>query len=168
MAGLAVSADIAGVTLAGGLRKFGTEPDIEYVGMLMARVATYGLSIYGGYGTGVTDGVRFSAFFAFGAITGPIGGPPAFFLTGIGGGFGINRDLIFPASLSTFADFVMIKALDPSAAASSDPMQELLTVRNTFPMRRDRFWFAAGLSFTSFAWWTASRLSRFPLAAVSN
>jgi hypothetical protein len=151
LAGLAVSADIAGVTLAGGLRKFGTEPDIEYVGMLMARVATYGLSIYGGYGTGVTDGVRFTAFFAFGAVTGPIGGPPAFFLTGIGGGFGINRDLIFPQDLSTFADFVMIKALDPSAAASSDPMQELLAVRNTFPMRRDRFWFAAGVSFTSFA-----------------
>ena len=151
LAGLAVSADIAGVTLAGGLRKFGTEPDIEYVGMLMARVATYGLSIYGGYGTGVSDGVRFTAFFAFGAVTGPIGGPPAFFLTGIGGGFGINRDLIFPQDLSNFADFVMIKALDPSASASSDPMQELLTVRNTFPMRRDRFWFAAGLSFTSFA-----------------
>ena len=40
---------------------------------------------------------RFTAFFAFGAVNGPIGGPPAFFLTGIGGGFGINRDLDLPA-----------------------------------------------------------------------
>ena len=151
LAGLAVSADLAGVTLSGGLRKFGTEPNVEYVGMLMARVATYGLSIYGGYGTGVSDGVRFTAFFAFGAVTGPFGGPPAFFLTGIGGGFGINRDLVFPPSLQTFADFVMIKALDPSASPSSDPMAELARVRDTFPMRRDRFWFAAGISFTSFA-----------------
>jgi hypothetical protein len=151
LAGLAVSADLGGVTLAGGLRKFGTEPNIEYVGMLMARVATYGLSIYGGYGTGVTDGTRFTAFFAFGAVTGPIGGPPAFFVTGIGGGFGINRDLIFPSSLSTFGDFVMISALDASASAPSDPMQALVAVRDTFPMRRDRFWFAAGLGFTSFA-----------------
>ena len=151
LAGLAVSADISGVTLAGGLRKFGTEPDIEYVGMLMARVATYGLSIYGGYGTGVSDGVRFTAFFAFGAVTGPFGGPPAFFLTGVGGGFGINRDLIFPESLSTFGEFVMIKALDTAASASADPMDELLMVRDAFPMRRDRFWFAAGISFTSFA-----------------
>ena len=31
------------------------------------------------------------SFFAIGAVIGPIGGPPAFFLTGIGGGFGINR-----------------------------------------------------------------------------
>jgi hypothetical protein len=151
LAGLAVSADLAGVTLAGGLRKFGTEPNIEYVGMLMARVATYGLSIYGGYGTGVSDGTRFTAFFAFGAVTGPIGGPPAFFVTGIGGGFGINRDLVFPSSLSTFGDFVMIEALDASASAPSDPMQALVAVRDTFPMRRDRFWFAAGLGFTSFA-----------------
>ncbi len=151
LAGLAVSADLAGVTLAGGLRKFGTEPNIEYVGMLMARVATYGLSIYGGYGTGITDGTQFTAFFAFGAVTGPIGGPPAFFVTGIGGGFGINRDLVFPSSLSTFGDFVMIEALDASASAPSDPMQALVAVRDTFPMRRDRFWFAAGLGFTSFA-----------------
>ncbi len=151
LAGLAVSADISGVTLAGGLRKFGAEPNIEYVGMLMARVATYGISIYGGYGSGVTDGQRFTAFFAFGAVTGPIGGPPAFFVTGIGGGFGINRDLVFPASLSTFADFVMIKALDPAATANPNPMQELVSVRNTFPMRRGRFWFAAGISFTCFA-----------------
>ena len=99
LAGLAVSADLAGVTLSGGLRKFGTEPNVEYVGMLMARVATYGISIYGGYGTGVSDGVKFTAFFAFGAVNGPFGGPPAFFLTGIGGGFGINRDLVFPQTL---------------------------------------------------------------------
>ena len=38
LAGLAVSADIGGITLAGGLRKF-AEPagGIEYLGMLMAR-----------------------------------------------------------------------------------------------------------------------------------
>jgi large repetitive protein len=154
LGGLAVNADISGVTLAGGLRKFGGDadhPDVEYIGMLMARVATYGLSIYGGYGTGVSDGVRFTAFFAFGAVTGPFGGPPAFFLTGVGGGFGINRDLVFPSSLADFANFVMIQALDPSASPSSDPMEALQQIRDTFPMRRDRFWFAAGVSFTCFA-----------------
>lgn len=151
LAGLAVSADISGLVLSGGLRKFGTEPNIEYIGMLNARIAIYGLSIYGGYGTGQDDRGRFAAFFAFGAVTGPIGGPPAFFVTGIGGGLGINRDLIFPQNLQTFGDFVMIKALDPAAGASPDPMAELGQVRANFPMRRDRFWFAAGLSFTSFA-----------------
>jgi hypothetical protein len=151
LAGLAINADMAGILLAGGLRKFGDGDSVEYVGMLMARFAVYGLSVYGGYGSAVVDGERFAAFFAFGAINGPIGGPPAFFLTGIGGGLGINRGLNFPDDLSRFDQFPMIKALDPGARPSDDPMAELALLREYFPMKRGEFWFAAGISFTSFA-----------------
>jgi hypothetical protein len=151
LAGLAVEADMGGVVLAGGLRKFGSGENVEYIGMLLARFAVYGLSIYGGYGTKVENGQQFSAFFAFGAINGPLGGPPAFFLTGIGGGIGINRDLIFPTELNRFGEFVFIKALDPGAQPSGDPMAELIALRDTFPMKRGDFWFAAGISFNSFA-----------------
>jgi large repetitive protein len=151
LAGLAVEADLGGVMLAGGLRKFGTGDNAEYVGMLLARLAVYGLSIYGGYGSKEENGERFTSFFAFGAINGPIGGPPAFFLTGIGGGIGINRDLIFPTDLSRFNEFPFIKALDPAAAPSDDPMAELVALRDIFPMKRGELWFAAGISFTSFA-----------------
>ena len=152
LAGLAVSADLSGVTLAGGLRKFGENPDVEYVGMLIARFATYGLSIFGGYAS-IQSGPQgaFTAFFAFGAVTGPIGGPPAFFLTGIGGGFGINRDVVPPTDMSQFDDFVMIAALDPSFNPPGDLMAYMEEVRNTFPALKDRFWFAAGISFNSFA-----------------
>jgi hypothetical protein len=151
LAGLAINADMAGIVLSGGMRKFGDGDNVEYVGMLLARFAVYGLSVYGGYGSAVVNGQRFSAFFAFGAINGPIGGPPAFFLTGIGGGLGINRDLIFPSDLSRFGDFPFLKALDPSAQPASDPMAELASLRQDFPMRLGEFWFAAGISFTSFA-----------------
>jgi large repetitive protein len=151
LGGLAITADMAGVVLAGGLRKFGEGENVEYVGMLLARFATYGISVYGGYGTGEVDGERYAAFFAFGAINGPIGGPPAFFLTGIGGGLGINRGLIFPQDMSRFGDFVFLKALDPAATPSSNPMEEMALIRSQFPMRRGEFWFAAGISFTSFA-----------------
>ncbi|HJR23144.1 MAG TPA: DUF6603 domain-containing protein, partial [Dongiaceae bacterium] len=151
LAGLAVEADMGGVVLAGGLRKFGSGDNVEYIGMLLARFAVYGLSVYGGYGTKVENGQRFSAFFAFGAINGPIGGPPAFFLTGIGGGLGINRDLIFPTELDRFGEFPFIKALDPAAQPSGDPMAELVALRDIFPMKQGDFWFAAGISFNSFA-----------------
>ncbi|HET6159916.1 MAG TPA: DUF6603 domain-containing protein [Dongiaceae bacterium] len=151
LAGLAVEADMGGVYLAGGLRKFGSGENVEYIGMLLARFAVYGLSIYGGYGTKVEGTERFTAFFAFGAINGPIGGPPAFFLTGIGGGLGINRDLIFPSELDRFGEFIFIRALDPSAKPSGDPMAELVALRDTFPTKRGDFWFAAGISFNSFA-----------------
>ncbi len=151
LGGLAINADIAGVSLSGGLRKFGDGDNVEYVGMLLGRFAVYGLSVYGGYGSGVVNGQRFASFFAFGAVNGPIGGPPAFFITGIGGGLGINRDLIFPTDLSRFGEFPFIKALDPGAQPSSDPMAEITRLRDFFPIKRGEFWFAAGISFNSFA-----------------
>ncbi len=150
LGGLAVDANLAGVTIAGGLLKSGTEPNIEYLGMLLGRFAVYGITIFGGYGQGEDNGQRFVAFFAVGAVVGPIGGPPAFFLTGIGGGFGINRALVVPTDLSTFGQYPLIQALDV-AAQPGNPMDELRALGQYFPMRRGTFWFAAGISFNSFA-----------------
>ncbi len=150
LAGLAVSADISGVSLAGGLRKFEEDNVLEYIGMLTARFATYGLSIFGGYAS-VEQNERYSAFFAFGAVLGPFGGPPAFFLTGVGGGFGINRDVVPPTDMAEFDDFVMIAALDPSFSPPGGLMEYMSEVRDSFPPVKGRFWFAAGISFTSFA-----------------
>ncbi|MGE0100786.1 MAG: DUF6603 domain-containing protein [Blastocatellales bacterium] len=150
LAGLAVSADMAGVTIAGGLLKQQTDVGIEYLGMLLGRFAVYGITIFGGFGEGQQDGQKFVAFFAVGAVNGPIGGPPAFFLTGIGGGFGINRRLVVPTDLSRFGDYPLIQALD-IAAQPQDPMTQLRSLGQYFPMERGVFWFAAGLSFNSFA-----------------
>ncbi|UNK57357.1 hypothetical protein MNQ95_14675 [Pseudoxanthomonas daejeonensis] len=150
LAGLAVSADMAGVSLAGGLLKQTTPKGTEYLGMLLGRFAVYGLTVYGGYGEGEQDGQKFTAFFAIGAVNGPIGGPPAFFLTGIGGGFGINRQLRLPSDLAQFGDYPLIQALD-IAASPSDPMTQLRELGSYFPMQRGTFWFAAGMSFNSFA-----------------
>ncbi len=97
--------------------------------MLLGRFAVYGITIYGGYGEGVEDGEKFIAFFAVGAVNGPIGGPPAFFLTGIGGGFGINRELVVPTDLSRFGEYPLIQALDV-AAKPADPMDELREPRH--------------------------------------
>ncbi len=151
LAGLAVTADVGGIALAGGLRKFpAAGGGTEYLGLLMARMAVYGISVYGGYGLVGPEGDQYASLFLFGAVNGPIGGPPAFFITGIGGGFGINRALTYPSDLSQFGTYPFIKALDP-AARPGDPMAELEQVRTFFPAERGTFWFAAGLSFTSFA-----------------
>ena len=150
LAGLAVSANMSGVSLAGGLRKFEEGSVTEYIGMLTARFATFGLSIFGGYAS-IEGEDPYTAFFAFGAVLGPFGGPPAFFLTGIGGGFGINRDIVPPTDMSEFDNFVMIAALDPSFDPPGGLMEYMGEVRATFPAAKGRFWFAAGISFTSFA-----------------
>ncbi len=150
LAGLAVAADMAGVSIAGGLLKQDTGAGIEYLGMLLGRFGVYGITIFGGYGEGVQNNQKFTAFFAVGAVNGPLGGPPAFFLTGIGGGFGINRKLVVPTDLSRFGDYPLIQALD-IAAQPQDPMAQLRALGQFFPMEKGTFWFAAGLSFTSFA-----------------
>ena len=151
LAGLAVTADLSGLSLAGGLRKFPvSEGGVQYLGMLLAKLAVYGISVYGGYGLVGPPGDQYASLFLFGAVNGPIGGPPAFFVTGIGGGFGINRDLVYPSDLTQFPTYPFIKALDP-AARPGDPMTELDQVRGFFPPDRGSFWFAAGVSFTSFA-----------------
>ena len=141
--GLAISADLSGVTLAGGLLK---DSSGGYLGMLLGRFGTYGLTVYGGYAK--IDGDP--SFFIFGAINGPIGGPPAFFITGIGAGLGINRQLRVPDDLSHFGDYPFIKALD-LAASVGDPMVELRKLNDYFKPQKDQFWVAAGLSFTCFA-----------------
>ena len=151
LAGFAVTSDVAGITLAGGLRRFPVDlGGVEYLGLLLARFGVYGITVYGGYGLVGPADDQFDALFLFGAVNGPIGGPPAFFVTGIGGGFGINRALTYPDDLSDFGTYPFIKALDP-AARPGDPMAELESVRDFFPAERGTFWFAAGLSFTSFA-----------------
>ena len=147
LGGLAIGAEIGPLSISGGLLKSGSGDNVEYLGMLLGRFGVYGLTIYGGYGK--TNGVV--SFFAVGAVVGPIGGVPAFFVTGIGGGFGINRALIVPTDLSQFADYPLIKALDVAATSSPDPMQELRQLGQFFPPQPGHFWFAAGLSFTSFA-----------------
>ena len=146
--GLAVSADMAGVSLAGGLLKSVDEHGVvSYVGMLVGRFATYGLSVFGGY---ASDPAGHASFFVFGAVVGPIGGPPAFFVTGLGGGLGINRGLIIPTDLSKFGEYPFIQALDP-AASVPEPMAELKKLNTYFPHAPGNFWFAAGISFNSFA-----------------
>jgi large repetitive protein len=147
VAGFAISADLSGIALAGGLLKTDYDGEAAYVGMLLGRFGIYGLSVFGGYTTTAGD----PSFFVFGAVTAPIGGPPAFFLTGLGGGLGINRALKVPADLSTFGDYPFIQALDPAASPPTDPMAELKSLSTYFPPQSGTFWFAAGISFTSFA-----------------
>lgn len=145
--GLGVSGDFSGLSISGGLLKTNMDGNIGYVGMLMGRFGVYGLSLFGGY----NDDNGLPSFFVFGAIQGPIGGPPAFFLTGIGGGLGIKRGLRVPDDLSKFGEYPFIKALDPSAPVSSNPLDELRKLAEYFPPEPGNFWFAAGISFTSFS-----------------
>jgi large repetitive protein len=151
MAGLGVGYTGAGASLAGGLRKrSGTPPD--YAGLILARFGEYGLTAIGGYAEYPTgEGDTYTSLFLFAALTAPLGGPPPFFVTGIGAGAGLNRKLILPPAVEDVATFPLVAAMDPQSVFATQPMLALDTLGSTFPPERGALWFAAGVRFTSFA-----------------
>ncbi len=148
LAGLSVGADMGGVKIAGGLRRGSGAPD--YLGMLTVRWAVYGITAFGGYAVKTDEQGEYTSFFLFGAVNAPIGGVPAFFVTGIGAGIGINRLLVLPDDFSMFTSYPFIAALDPNSPIASNPDEAMNQLQIAFPSGRGRFWLAAGVSFTSF------------------
>ncbi|MDH4280948.1 MAG: hypothetical protein OEW83_23015, partial [Acidimicrobiia bacterium] len=145
--GFAITADLSGVYISGGLLKTELNGQPGYLGMLMGRFGVYGMSLFGGY-TQVGDT---ASFFIFGAVNGPIGGPPAFFVTGLGGGLGINRGLRVPDDIARMGDYPFIRALDTGATTDTPPLDQIRELDEYFPVELGNIWFAAGLSFTSFS-----------------
>jgi hypothetical protein len=147
LAGLSVGVDTGGVKIAGGLRRgAGT----DYLGMLTVRWAIYGITAFGGYAVKQDEQGEYTSFFLFGAVNAPIGGVPAFFVTGIGAGIGINRLLVLPDDFSHFTLYPLVAALDPNSPIASNVDAAMDEMERAFPSGRGRFWLAAGISFTSF------------------
>ena len=158
LAGLALGLDAAGLKIAGGMRERrpptppGSQPlPPDYVGMIRVEFAQFGITAIGGYGE-FPDGAggTYTSFFLFGALSAPLGGPPAFFVTGIGAGAGINRRLIVPGDMAELPQFPLVAAMDPGSDLATDPMGALERLGEAFPAERGTFWFAAGVRFTSF------------------
>ncbi len=155
LAGLAVGYQGSGVTIAGALTKTagtgGAPP--SYLGMLTVSAAGFGINAFGGFGVYPVPGSSqtYVSMFVVAALHAPLGGPPAFFLTGVGGGFGVNRALVLPTDVAALPRFPLIQALDPGSTIASDPMGALTAMGQAFPPRQGAVWFAAGVSFTSFS-----------------
>jgi hypothetical protein len=150
--GFAIAASFGPLTLAGGLVKFPLDAPlsgVEYLGMLQIGYATYRVDLFGGYAHPTAPGgEEFASFFAFGVLHAPIGGPPAFFVTGIAVGFGINRALHTP-TIDEVGSHPFMQALRAFGPAP-EPMRQLQDMRAIVPASRGEYWVAAGLSFTSF------------------
>ena len=117
--------------------------------MLKIGFSTYGIDLFGGYAHPTApSGAQFASFFAFGVLHAPLGGVPAFFVTGIGIGFGINRELHTPTidEIDSNPFMLALRALGP--AAGPDAAAEGL--RAAIKPAQGEYWVAAGISFTSF------------------
>lgn len=100
------------------------------------------------------------SLFVFVEIGIPLGGPPAFFVTGLMGGFGFNAQLVIPGQdeVAAFPLLAMVSTPPPSGPLT--PAQVLQVLEGRAPLegvtkvwvspRAGSYWLAAGLQFTTY------------------
>ncbi|KVZ49470.1 DUF6603 domain-containing protein [Burkholderia ubonensis] len=152
--GLAASYVEGPVSIMGGL--IGTLEPVNFTGALSVRVPEFALAALAGYDQ-LTDGQP--SFFLYGVLDAPLGGLPAFFVTGIAAGVGFNRSLVVP-DVSGVAAFPLVQWAQGSGAPPMDPtkpigdqvmaaLTQLTQAGVVAPVVGD-YWLAAGVQFTSF------------------
>jgi len=166
--GLAVSYAAGPVTIAGGM--IGTlQPEVDFAGALIIQAEAFNLAAFGGYAT--TQGQP--SLFVYAMMNEPpLGGPPAFFVTGLAGGFGFNRSLAIPPIDQVYNFPFVSWAANPSTAPSMDPGQSIgdqvaaaisqLSGKGVVAPRVGSYWLAGGLTFTTY-----EILSSFALITVT-
>lgn len=166
LAGLGISFSRPPLEITGALLKLpGSQlaPDLsfQFDGMVILKTSELAISGIGSYAQ-FTDGDP--SLFIFAQLQMPLGGPPAFFVTGLMAGVGFNRSLVIPG-MDQVQAFPLLTLGQPPApgqpAAKQDPMQalEILEGQVAGPggvkqqwiaPKPGAFWFAAGIQFTSF------------------
>lgn len=121
----------------------------DYLGGAVVSVSGYfELSAIGGY-TQTPSGDP--SLFIFASLVAPLGGPPWFFMTGVAGGFGLNRSLPDPALMIKHP---FLKVMRGELAISDDPSTALTELADAFAVEEGQFWVAAGIQFISFGFIT--------------
>lgn len=143
--GMSLDFESGPLSIAGGFLHVGG----GYIGEAKVKAGTFGLTAIGGYAPADRS------FFIFVRLDVPLGGPPFFFVTGIAGGFGVNRSLVLPP-IDGLTSFALLPANNtfPASLDSQNPGQSLAaTLASTesyiYPQPGGN-WVAAGIDFTSF------------------
>lgn len=131
-----VSFDNGVLAISGSFSRKRGEGKEAYAGSLLVKCKTVTVTAVGEYSSG--------SLFAYMALSASIGGPPAFFVTGLALGFGYNRRLALP-SVEQVPAYPLVKAVKKGFDAQTlEEMNRYITEEN-----RQNF-LAAGVRFTSF------------------
>lgn len=88
--GLGLTYDRDPVAISGAL--VGTLRPLDFAGLLSVKVRDLQIGAIGAY----SEVENHPSFFLYAVLNAPLGGPPAFFVTGLAAGFGFNRRLVLP------------------------------------------------------------------------
>lgn len=114
-----------------------------YIGKMMMRLSSVSIGAIGGFSKTET-GDR--SFFAFANVGVPLGGVPAFFVTGLSAGFGYNSELNLP-SVQNIADYPLLNIIK---TGQKNPSDALAYLGNIVTAKNGEKWLAAGIQFSSF------------------
>jgi hypothetical protein len=125
----------------------------EYAGMVSVGFKNIQLAGIGAYAKYQGS----TSLFLFAYLGFPIGGPPAFFVTGLAFGFGINRNFIAPP-IEKVAEFPFIQLATPAASkkllgsqSAQNSLSDLMTSLHTYlPPSLGDYFVVAGINFDSF------------------
>lgn len=150
--GLDVSFKGGPVTISGGLLKTET-PELMYTGAALIKAAQFSIVGVGSYSqvpTGKKVPAKSPSLFIFAALSAPLGGVPAFFVTGVAAGFGYNRSLDLP-SVGTVQDFPLVSGVKYGSFTEGESADSVLQVLNeVISPAVGQYWLAAGITFTTY------------------
>ncbi len=136
LSGFGVAFDNGMLAISGSFSGKRREAKEVYAGSLLVKCRSVTVTAVGEYSSG--------SLFAYMALSAPIGGPPAFFVTGLALGFGYNRSLVLP-SVERVPDYPLIKAVKKGFDA-----QTLNELGNYIVEDAGQNFLTAGVRFTSF------------------
>jgi hypothetical protein len=146
--GLGISFSKGGVDIAGAFLHLND----EYDGLAVVQAGQMRIAAIGSLAK--IQGQ--SSLFIYAVLDYPLGGIPVFYVTGLSGGFGLNRQLLMPP-IDQVSDFPLIKeALNPpqipTDAGSAGPVitKELQQLDRYLMPSAGQYFACAGIRFTSF------------------
>jgi hypothetical protein len=136
LSGFGVTFDNGVLAIGGSFSRIKRDGKDVYTGSLLIKFKTISAAAIGEYSSG--------SLMAYVAISASIGGPPAFFITGIAFGFGFNKKLILP-KVEDVPNFPLI-----TAAVKGFNDQTLDNFCKNIKDEDKQNFLAAGVKFTSF------------------
>jgi hypothetical protein len=137
------------VEIGGALLK--QDNPLAYTGMVLLKASKFSLVGLGSYALVPTgSGTNAPSLFLFAALRAPLGGHPAFFVTGVAAGLAFNRNLKLPA-IGEVHEFPLVKGVvDGSFTEGQEPGSALEKLAAVAKPEIGQYWLAAGLTFTTF------------------
>lgn len=142
--GMAVYLDRPPIYLSGGLYHSG---DGLYNGMLTVRFQKFSLLALASYGK--LPGSGQASFFAYLAVSYPLGGTPAFFVNGLAAGLGMHRRMRLP-DLEHVRTFPLIEAVMGKGHKIEDAAEALEDMGSVIYVSEGNYFVSAGIRFSCF------------------